>query len=220
VHINAGPEIGVASTKAYTSQFVCLVMFALVMSEDKLSMQKRRQTIIAGLKMLPDQIKEVLSKDGYIRELANELHEHKSLLVMGRGFNYATCLEGALKIKELTYLHSEGILAGELKHGPLALVDQAMPLIMIVTRDNIYTKCMNALQQVKARNGNPIVICNAGDVETQKLAYKSIEVPEQVDCLQAILCVIPLQLLSLHIAELRRCDVDCPRNLAKSVTVE
>jgi glucosamine--fructose-6-phosphate aminotransferase (isomerizing) len=220
VHINAGPEIGVASTKAYTSQFVCLVMFALVMSEDKLSMQKRRQTIIAGLKMLPDQIKEVLSKDGYIRELANELHEHKSLLVMGRGFNYATCLEGALKIKELTYLHSEGILAGELKHGPLALVDQAMPLIMIVTRDNIYTKCMNALQQVKARNGNPIVICNAGDVETQKLAYKSIEVPEQVDCLQAILCVIPLQLLSLHIAELRRCDVDCPRNLVKSVTVE
>jgi glucosamine--fructose-6-phosphate aminotransferase (isomerizing) len=220
VHINAGPEIGVASTKAYTSQFLCLVMFALVMSEDKLSMQQRRTTIINGLKKLPDQIKEVLALDEDIHSLAKELHQQRSLLVMGRGFNYATCLEGALKIKELTYMHSEGILAGELKHGPLALVDNDMPLIMIITRDAIFTKCWNALKQVKAREGNPIVICNVGDEETKKEAYKAIEVPVQVDCLQGILSVIPLQLLSLHIAELRKLDVDCPRNLAKSVTVE
>jgi glucosamine--fructose-6-phosphate aminotransferase (isomerizing) len=162
----------------------------------------------------------VLAKDGEIHALAKELYLQKSLLVMGRGFNYATCLEGALKIKELTYMHSEGILAGELKHGPLALVDKAMPLLMIVTRDPVYQKCMNALQQVRARNGNPIVICNDGDEETRKHAYKTVEVPTSVDCLQGILTIIPMQLLSLHIAELRKCDVDCPRNLAKSVTVE
>lgn len=220
IHINAGPEIGVASTKAYSSQYISLVLFGLVMCEDKLSMQPRRQQIIQGLRKLPEQIKEVLALDKEIHSLAEELYQQKSLLIMGRGYNYATCLEGALKVKELTYMHSEGILAGELKHGPLALVDQTMPLMMIVTRDPVYTKCMNALQQVKARNGNPIVICNVGDTETTMHSYKTIEVPEQVDCLQGILTVIPLQLLSLHIAELRNCDVDCPRNLAKSVTVE
>lgn len=220
VHVNAGPEIGVASTKAYTSQYIALVMFGLIMAEDRLSMQDRHNSIIAGLKKLPEQIKEVLAMNDEIHQLAVELYQQKSLLVMGRGFNYATCLEGALKIKELTYMHSEGILAGELKHGPLALVDSAMPLIMIVTRDPVYVKCMNALQQVTARNGQPIVICNKGDEETKKHAYKVIEVPAQVDCLQGILTIIPMQLLSLHIAELRKCDVDCPRNLAKSVTVE
>jgi glucosamine--fructose-6-phosphate aminotransferase (isomerizing) len=220
VHINAGPEIGVASTKAYTSQFVALVLFALVMCEDKISVQPRRKEILNGLQKLPELIKEVLSKDEQIHTLAQELYQQRSLLVMGRGFNYATCLEGALKIKELTYMHSEGILAGELKHGPLALVDKAMPVMMIVTRDPVYQKCMNALQQVKARHGNPFVICNSGDDETKSQVSKTLEVPTTVDCLQGILTIIPLQLLSLHIAELRNCDVDCPRNLAKSVTVE
>lgn len=220
VHINAGPEIGVASTKAYTSQFISLVMFGLMLCEDRISMQERRNEIIAGLRKLPEQIKEVLQMDDQIHSLAQELYQQKSLLVMGRGHNYATCLEGALKIKELTYMHSEGILAGELKHGPLALVDKAMPVMMIVTRDPVYPKCMNALQQVKARHGNPVVICNTGDEETKMHAYKALEVPPQVDCLQGLLTIIPMQLLSLHIAELRDCDVDCPRNLAKSVTVE
>jgi len=142
------------------------------------------------------------------------------MLVMGRGYNFATCLEGALKIKELTYMHSEGLLAGELKHGPLALVDKLMPLIMIATRDPVYVKCINALQQVTARDGRPIVVCERGDIETQKYASKFIEVPHTVDCLQGILTVIPMQLLSYHIAVLRGCNVDCPRNLAKSVTVE
>jgi len=220
VHINAGPEIGVASTKAYTSQFISLVMFALMMCEDRISIQPRRSEIIQGLKNLPDQIKEVLAVDSTVAELAKELYVHKSMLVMGRGYNFATCLEGALKIKELTYMHSEGILAGELKHGPLALIDKVMPLIMIATRDPVYVKCINALQQVTARDGRPIVVCEKGDMETQKFASKIIEVPHTVDCLQGILTVIPMQLLSYHIAVLRGCNVDCPRNLAKSVTVE
>lgn len=220
VHINAGPEIGVASTKAYTSQFVSLVMFALVLSQDRLSMMPRRAEIIKGLQELPEKIKEVLALDNKVLEIAKELHEQKSLLVMGRGYNEATCLEGALKIKELTYMHSEGILAGELKHGPLALVDKKMPVIMIVTRDNVYTKCMNAIQQVTARDGRPIIICEEGDKETASHAFMTFEIPHTVDCLQGILTVIPLQLLAYHIAVLRGCNVDCPRNLAKSVTVE
>jgi len=220
IHINAGPEIGVASTKAYTSQFIALVMFALIMCEDRISMQDRRNEIIEGLKLLPSQIQEVLKMDDQIQELAKELYQQKSLLVMGRGYNYATCLEGALKIKELTYMHSEGILAGELKHGPLALVDKAMPVIMIVTRDPVYPKCMNALQQVKARHGKPILLCNTGDSETHSHGDTIVAIPPSVDALQGILSIIPLQLLSMHIAECRKCDVDCPRNLAKSVTVE
>ncbi|KAL3876060.1 hypothetical protein ACJMK2_033945 [Sinanodonta woodiana] len=220
VHINAGPEIGVASTKAYTSQFVSLVMFGLMMCEDRISMQERRREIIQGLKKMPEMIKAVLNLDGEIAKLASELYEQKSLLIMGRGYNYATCLEGALKIKELTYMHSEGIMAGELKHGPLALVDKSMPMLMIVCRDKVYSKCMNALQQVKSRCGEPIILCNNGDEETKAFAKHSIEVPQTIDCLQGIVTIVPLQLLSLHIAELRKCNVDQPRNLAKSVTVQ
>ncbi|XP_078509447.1 glutamine--fructose-6-phosphate aminotransferase [isomerizing] 2 isoform X1 [Lissotriton helveticus] len=220
VHINAGPEIGVASTKAYTSQFVALVLFGLMMSEDRISLQKRRQEIINGLKSLPEMIKEVLALDEKINDLAHELYKQRSLLVMGRGYNYATCLEGALKIKEITYMHSEGILAGELKHGPLALIDKHMPVIMIIMKDPCFTKCQNALQQVTARQGRPIILCSKDDNESTKLAYKTIELPQTVDCLQGILSVIPLQLLSFHLAVLRGFDVDFPRNLAKSVTVE
>ncbi|XP_023127431.1 glutamine--fructose-6-phosphate aminotransferase [isomerizing] 2 [Amphiprion ocellaris] len=220
VHINAGPEIGVASTKAYTSQFVALIMFGLMMSEDRLSLQERRLEIIKGLNVLPELIKQVLSLDLKIKAIANELYQQRSLLVMGRGFNYATCLEGALKIKEITYMHSEGILAGELKHGPLALIDTQMPVIMVIMRDACYVKCQNALQQVTARSGRPIIICCEDDSEMTKNAYQTIELPHTVDCLQGILSVIPLQLLSFHLAVLRGYDVDCPRNLAKSVTVE
>ena len=220
VHINAGPEIGVASTKAYTSQFIALVMFALVLSEDRLSMRERRCEIIAGLRQLSDNIRQTLAQDDKVREIAEEMTQQRSLLVMGRGYSYATCLEGALKIKELTYMHSEGILAGELKHGPLALVDNALPIIVIITRDPVYDKCMNALQQVIAREGRPILLCDAGDTETQALSTKIMEVPHTVDCLQGVLSVIPLQMLSYHMAVLRGCNVDCPRNLAKSVTVE
>uniref|UniRef100_A0A8C5KMH3 glutamine--fructose-6-phosphate transaminase (isomerizing) n=1 Tax=Jaculus jaculus TaxID=51337 RepID=A0A8C5KMH3_JACJA len=220
VHINAGPEIGVASTKAYTSQFISLVMFGLMMSEDRISLQSRRQEIIRGLKSLPELIKEVLLLDEKIHDLALELYTQRSLLVMGRGYNYATCLEGALKIKEITYMHSEGILAGELKHGPLALIDKQMPVIMVIMKDPCFAKCQNALQQVTARQGRPIILCSRDDTESSKFAYKTIELPHTVDCLQGILSVIPLQLLSFHLAVLRGYDVDFPRNLAKSVTVE
>uniref|UniRef100_A0A0K8TTS9 glutamine--fructose-6-phosphate transaminase (isomerizing) n=1 Tax=Tabanus bromius TaxID=304241 RepID=A0A0K8TTS9_TABBR len=220
VHINAGPEIGVASTKAYTSQFISLVMFGLVMSEDRISLQQRRHEIIEALKHLDSQIRKVLQLDSKVQEMAKDLYQHKSLLIMGRGYNFATCLEGALKVKELTYMHSEGIMAGELKHGPLALVDDSMPVLMIILRDPVYTKCMNALQQVTAREGRPILICEEDDEETKSYASRALEIPRTVDCLQGVLTVIPMQLLSYHIAVLRGCNVDCPRNLAKSVTVE
>lgn len=222
VHINAGPEIGVASTKAYTSQILSLTMFALVMASDRISLKEKSDDIIAELDRLPELIKRVLDQDSKILKIAEGLYEQRSLLIMGRGHNYSTCLEGALKVKELTYMHSEGIQSGELKHGPLALVDDTVPIIMIITRDGVYQKCMNALQQVISRNGQPILICEEGDTEVLSHAKdeRYIEVPKTADALQAILTVIPFQLLSYHLAVLRKCNVDCPRNLAKSVTVE
>ncbi|KAF3850752.1 hypothetical protein F7725_012524 [Dissostichus mawsoni] len=210
VHINAGPEIGVASTKPVRGpHHVCAV------DERRQDFHAaRRREIIQGLRVLPDLIKDVLALDDEIQKLAMELYEQKSVLIMGRGYHYATCLEGALKIKEITYMHSEGIMAGELKHGPLALVDKLMPVIMIIMRDHTYNKCQNALQQIVARQGRPIVICDKDDYETAKNSSRTIKVPHCVDCLQGVLSVIPLQLLSFHLA------VDFPRNLAKSVTVE
>ncbi|KAG0168468.1 glutamine--fructose-6-phosphate transaminase (isomerizing) [Apophysomyces sp. BC1034] len=220
VHINAGPEIGVASTKAYTSQYIALVMMAIQLSEDRISTIKRREEIIDGLYRLPGHIKEVLAEDANLQELAqNTLAKEKSLLLMGRGYQNATCLEGALKIKEISYMHSEGILAGELKHGPLALVDENMPVILIMTKDSLYPKVQSALQQVTARKGQPIIICNTGDNDLIK-DYQTIRVPQNVDCLQGLVNIIPLQLLSYHLAVLQGVDVDFPRNLAKSVTVE
>lgn len=220
VHINAGPEVGVASTKAYTSQFIALILIALQLSEDRMSVSARRKEIVDGLNALPGMIKEVLELDTSLKKLAQDvLVKEKSLLIMGRGFQNATCLEGALKIKEVSYMHSEGILAGELKHGPLALIDENMPVIMVMTRDSIFSKVQNALQQVIARKGQPIVIINKDDPEIVN-HKRTIPVPSTVDCLQGIINVIPLQLLSYHLAVLNGVDVDCPRNLAKSVTVE
>ncbi|KAI8869421.1 isomerising glucosamine-fructose-6-phosphate aminotransferase [Ramicandelaber brevisporus] len=220
VHINAGPEICVASTKAYTSQVIALVMMAIQLSDDRVSMVQRRREIIEGLKQLPELIKQVLTLDNELKDLAKEkLYGQRSLLIMGRGFQNASCMEGALKIKEITYMHSESILAGELKHGPLALIDENMPVILIMTKDSHYPKVQNALQQITARKGEPIIICNEGDdnIPTQ---YKTIRVPQIVDALQSLLTVIPLHLLSYHLAILNGINVDFPRNLAKSVTVE
>ncbi|KAI8909059.1 hypothetical protein EDD86DRAFT_226740, partial [Gorgonomyces haynaldii] len=220
VHINAGPEIGVASTKAYTSQYLALLMMALMLSADRISMAERRKQIIDDLYNLPKRIKETLALDAEIRGLCEEkLVKEKSLLLMGRGFQNATCLEGALKIKELSYMHSEGILAGELKHGPLALIDENMPVILVMTKDSLYPKVQSALQQVTARKGHPIIICNEGDTNISN-QFRTIRVPQVVDCLQGIINIIPLQLMSYHIAVKRGVDVDFPRNLAKSVTVE
>ncbi|EAU89635.1 L-glutamine D-fructose 6-phosphate amidotansferase [Coprinopsis cinerea okayama7 len=219
VHINAGPEVGVASTKAYTSQYVALLMIALQLSEDRISFTERRRQIIDALHDLPAMIKKVLELDASIQQLASTVSTRQSLLLMGRGYQYATCLEGALKIKEISYMHSEGILAGELKHGPLALIDENMPVIIIMTQDSLYPKVQSAFAQITARKAQPIVLCNEGDDGIPANA-KTIRVPKTVDALQGLLNVIPLQLLSYHLAVMNGCDVDFPRNLAKSVTVE
>ncbi|VBB32537.1 unnamed protein product [Acanthocheilonema viteae] len=221
VHINAGPEVGVASTKAYTSQILSLVMFALTMSDDRISMRKRRDDIISGLRQLPDLVREVLKLDSEVLEIAKKIYKERSLLIMGRGYNFATCLEGALKIKELSYMHCEGIMSGELKHGPLAMVDKNRSIVMVICSDNVYNKSINALQQVLARDGDPIIIADFDVPENDvKGRHSVLRVPKTVDCIQNILTAIPLQLLSYHVAELKGLNVDRPRNLAKSVTVE
>ncbi|KAL0959625.1 hypothetical protein HGRIS_011328 [Hohenbuehelia grisea] len=213
VHINAGPEVGVASTKAYTSQYIALLMIALQLSEDRISFTERRKQIIDSLHALPGQIKKVLEQDSLLQELATTvLANSKSLLIMGRGYQYATCLEGALKIKEISYMHSEGILAGELKHGPLALVDENMPVIIIMTQDSLYPKVQSAFAQITARKAQPVVMCNEDD-EGIPAGAKTIRVPKTVDALQGLLNIIPLQLLSYHLAVKNGCDVDFPRNL-------
>ncbi|PWY76157.1 glutamine-fructose-6-phosphate t [Aspergillus heteromorphus CBS 117.55] len=221
VHINAGPEIGVASTKAYTSQFVAMVMFALSLSEDRASKQKRREEIMEGLAKISEQFREILKLNEPIKQMCAKFFKNqKSLLLLGRGGQFPTALEGALKIKEISYLHCEAVMSGELKHGVLALVDENLPIIMILTRDNIFTKSLNAYQQVIARGGRPIVICNYDDPEFSSAQTEKIEVPKTVDCLQGLLNVIPLQLISYWLAVGEGLNVDFPRNLAKSVTVE
>ncbi|EDN07578.1 glucosamine--fructose-6-phosphate aminotransferase [Histoplasma mississippiense (nom. inval.)] len=221
VHINAGPEIGVASTKAYTSQFVAMVMFALSLSEDRASKQKRREDIIDGLSKISDQFRQILKLSEPIKEMCAKFFKNqKSLLLLGRGSQYSTALEGALKIKEISYLHCEAVMSGELKHGVLALVDENLPIIMILTRDGIFKKSLNAYQQIIARRGRPIVICNTGDEEFPASETERIEVPSTVDCLQGLLNVIPLQLIAYWLAVAEGLNVDFPRNLAKSVTVE
>lgn len=222
VHINAGPEIGVASTKAYTSQYIALVMIALSLSDDRVSQINRRIAIIDGLQKIPEQIRKVLELEEKIKTLCDsELATQKSLLLLGRGYQHATALEGALKIKEISYMHSEGVLAGELKHGVLALVDEDLPIIAFATRDSLFPKVMSAIEQVTARSGRPIIIKNEGDTSINlEKALTSLDVPQTVDCLQGLLNVIPLQLISYWLAVNRGIDVDFPRNLAKSVTVE
>ncbi|RMY67669.1 hypothetical protein D0862_15060 [Hortaea werneckii] len=220
VHINAGPEIGVASTKAYTSQYVCMVMFALSLSEDRASKHQRRIDIMEGLAKVSEQFKEILELDQSIKELCLKFKDQKSLLLLGRGAQHATALEGALKIKEISYLHCEAVMSGELKHGVLALVDEALPIVMILTRDGLFSKSLNAYQQVIARKGRPIVICNKDDREFPGEKTDKIEVPHTVDVLQGLLNVIPLQLMAYWLAVAEGLNVDFPRNLAKSVTVE
>ncbi|EME32376.1 glucosamine--fructose-6-phosphate aminotransferase (isomerizing) isoform 1 [Galdieria sulphuraria] len=224
VHINAGCEIGVASTKVYTSQIVVLIMIALQLSADSRSKLQRREEIFQALISLPSKIETTLQLDSQMKKIAHSLESRSSILLFGRGYQYATCLEAALKIKEVSYMHTEGIHAGELKHGPLALVDQDMPVILFVTRDSTARKVQNALQQVIARGGfrSMIVVCTEKDEETKRLKseVELVQVPETVDCLQNLLNIIPFQLLSYHLAVQRGHNVDQPRNLAKSVTVE
>ncbi|XP_075109634.1 glutamine--fructose-6-phosphate aminotransferase [isomerizing] 1-like isoform X1 [Nicotiana tabacum] len=222
VHINAGCEIGVASTKAYTSQIIVMAMLALAIGGDTLSNQARREVIIDGLVDLPCKVKEVLKLDNEIKDLAKLLIAEQSLLVFGRGYNYATALEGALKVKEVALMHSEGILAGEMKHGPLALVDANLPIAVIATRDACFSKQQSVIQQLNARKGRLIVMCTKGDAASVSVggSCRVIEVPQVEDCLQPVVNVVPLQLLAYHLTVLRGHNVDQPRNLAKSVTTQ
>ncbi|MCO5576271.1 hypothetical protein L7F22_030080 [Adiantum nelumboides] len=222
VHINAGCEIGVASTKAYTSQIAVMTLLALAIGDDSLSNQQRREAIIDDLFNLPSKVRDVLKLDQDMKELAMLLMEEQSLLVFGRGYNYATALECALKVKEVSLMHSEGILAGEMKHGPLALVDETLPIIVIATRDSSSSKQQSVIQQLKARKGRLIVMCTEGDAHSMcpDGTCRVIEVPHVQDCLQPIINIVPLQLLAYHLTVLRGFNVDQPRNLAKSVTTQ
>jgi glucosamine--fructose-6-phosphate aminotransferase (isomerizing) len=236
VHLNAGAEIGVASTKAYTSQIMALLMFALLISENRACAQQRRKAIIQALEDLPKHIEEVLKLDSKIKAIAEELKDSRSMLVMGRGYQYGTCLEGALKIKEISYIHTEGIHSGELSHGPLALVSENVPVVMVCTADIPFIngdstadadarkeekmkRASSELGQVLARKGKPIMIVDEDAPMLKSKAYETLRVPQTINCLQTIVNIIPLQLLSYHLAVLRGHNVDCPRNLAKSVTV-
>ncbi|XP_062159408.1 glutamine--fructose-6-phosphate aminotransferase [isomerizing] 1 [Alnus glutinosa] len=222
VHINAGCEIGVASTKAYTSQIVVMAMLALAIGGDTLSNQARREAIIDGLFDLPNIVREALKLDQEMKDLAKLLIAEQSLLVFGRGYNYATALEGALKVKEVALMHSEGILAGEMKHGPLALVDENLPIVVIATRDSCFSKQQSVIQQLHARKGRLIVMCSKGDAAAVCAggSGRVIEVPQVEDCLQPVVNIVPLQLLAYHLTVLRGFNVDQPRNLAKSVTTQ
>lgn len=233
MHINAGAEIGVASTKAYTSQIVALTMMALALSEDSIKKASRRAEIIESLVTLPEAVKTALTTlDAQMAALADDLKDQQSLLVFGRGYNYATALEAALKVKEVALMHSEGILAGEMKHGPLALVDEKLPILVIATKDSMHRKMLGVIQQLKARSAHEKLIilkCTDGDGDDgdgggsggsgSDGRIREIVVPRVVDALQPIVNIVPLQLLSYHLAVLRGLDVDRPRNLAKSVTV-
>lgn len=222
MHINAGAEIGVASTKAYTSQIAAITMMALVLSEDHISKRARRDEIIDGLCNLSDAVRNALKLNDQIREMAAELKDEESLLVFGRGRNYATAMEAALKVKEVSYMHSEGISAGEMKHGPLALVDDKLPIVVVATQDAMYNKMQGVIQQLMARSARLIIICNEEDDEMVDMVngkYPLIQVPRVSEAVQPVVNIIPLQLLSYHLTLLRGYNVDQPRNLAKSVTV-
>ena len=220
VYIHAGPEIGVASTKAFTSQISVLALLALVLGRLKTISSSEGQKIIQALLQVPEQVNEILKTNSEIRSIAEKYFHHNNFLYLGRGANYPVALEGALKLKEISYLHAEGYPAAEMKHGPIALIDENMPVVFICPRDSAYQKIVGNICEVKARKGKIIAITNEGNEEVMGMADHVIYIPRTLDFLYPILAVIPLQLLAYHVAVLRGCNVDQPRNLAKSVTVE
>ncbi|MBM9549145.1 glutamine--fructose-6-phosphate transaminase (isomerizing) [Leptospira sp. 201903074] len=220
-YLHAGPEIGVASTKAFTSQVTILTMMALYLGLKKGSISlSDYQTLLQELDSIPDKVAKILTKDDDIRTIAESFYRASNFLYLGRGFNFPVALEGALKLKEISYIHAEGYPAAEMKHGPIALIDEDMPVVFIATKDGSYEKVISNIQEVKARKGKVIAIVTEGDTDIKSMADFTFEIPKTADALVPLLAVIPLQLLSYHIAILRGCNVDQPRNLAKSVTVE
>jgi glucosamine--fructose-6-phosphate aminotransferase (isomerizing) len=220
VYIHAGPEIGVASTKAFTSQISVLTLIAVLLGRMRAMSREKGQRIIESVYRLPDQVQEILDKNDQIYEIAKAYCNDNNFLYLGRGANFPVALEGALKLKEISYVHAEGYPAAEMKHGPIALIDKNMPVVVICPKDNAHSKILGNIAEVKARKGRLIVIANEDDVEATGPADHVITIPKTMDALYPLLSVIPLQLLAYHIAVLRGCDVDQPRNLAKSVTVE
>ncbi|MEW5766573.1 MAG: glutamine--fructose-6-phosphate transaminase (isomerizing) [bacterium] len=221
IYTQAGPEIGVASTKAFTAQLTALALFTLYLGSKRgtISSEQMRE-IIADLHRLPKQAKEILTDDEEIRKCASEYYQRQNFLYLGRGINYPIALEGALKLKEISYIHAEGYPAGEMKHGPIALIDEKMPVVVVATSSRVYDKVLGNIEEVKARNGTVLACATEGDDQIRKRANHIFFLPKTQEDLSPILNVIPFQLLAYHIAVLRGCDVDQPRNLAKSVTVE
>jgi glucosamine--fructose-6-phosphate aminotransferase (isomerizing) len=220
VYIHAGPEIGVASTKAFTSQVTVLAQLTLALGRQREMSLETGVEIARGLEAIPGQIEQILQGSDLIRRIAEQHVHHNNFLYLGRGYHFPVALEGALKLKEISYIHAEGYPAAEMKHGPIALIDDSMPVVFICTRDAAYDKVMNNMMEVRARRGRILAIATEGDLEVKGLADHVIYVPHAVPMLQPLLSVIPLQLLAYYMAVLRGCDVDQPRNLAKSVTVE
>ncbi len=221
IAMHAGPEIGVASTKAFTSSIVDQYMLACALAELRgTASAAQLAQWVNDLAQLPDRVGRLLADDRPYRELANIFHKAQNFLFIGRGINYPVALEGALKLKEISYIHAEGYPAGEMKHGPIALIDESMPVLAIVTQDALYDKMISQIQQAKARGGTIIAVATEGDTVIAQEADHVIYVPQTPALLSAVVNVIPLQLLAYHIALQRGCDVDQPRNLAKSVTVE
>lgn len=220
-YTHVGPEIGVASTKAFTGQVTVLTMFALSLAEiiGTITTEKYEE-LVRGLLDLPHHIERILEHSEEVKEIAHVFADVKNFIYLGRGYNYPIALEGALKLKEISYIHAEGYPAAEMKHGPIALVDEHMPIVMIAPQDDVYDKIISNIQELKARKGRIIGIISEGDVDIQELTDYAVQIPRVAPELEAILSIIPLQLLSYYIAVYNGKDVDQPRNLAKSVTVE
>ncbi len=220
VYLHAGPEIGVASTKAFTSQVTVLTAMAVFVGQLKGSLEVDGAKIIAELALIPNKVAKILDNSEQIIEIANIFKNSSNFLYLGRGYNFPVALEGALKLKEISYIHAEGYPAAEMKHGPIALIDENMPVVFIATRDSGYDKIVSNIQEVIARKGRVIAIVSEGDTTVREMAEFVIEIPQTLEGLTPLLSVVPLQILSYHIAVMRGCNVDQPRNLAKSVTVE
>jgi glutamine---fructose-6-phosphate transaminase (isomerizing) len=220
VYIHAGPEIGVASTKAFTSQVVTLALFTLLMARQRSMSVIKGREIVEALKKLPEQVERVLELDDAIRELARTYKDAANFLYLGRGYNFPTALEGALKLKEISYIHAEGLPAAEMKHGPIALITGQMPVVVVAPNDAVYSKVVSNIEEVKTRGGRVIAVVSEGNTELAEKVDHLITIPDTIDMLAPVLATVPLQLLAYHIAVMRGCNVDQPRNLAKSVTVE
>lgn len=220
-YTHAGPEIGVASTKAFTAQVTILTLLAWSVGQKKGTIKKTRLIeLLTALEDIPKKVEESLKSNEEIKAIAERFKDAHNFLYLGRGYNFPVALEGALKLKEISYIHAEGYPAAEMKHGPIALIDEQMPVVVVATKGTILEKIISNIQEVKARSGVIIAIVTEGDEEVRKMADYVIEIPDTEECLVPLLATIPLQLLSYHIAIMRGCNVDQPRNLAKSVTVE